>query len=394
LGKGEAGQTTDGKASVNSHYDYIVVGAGGAGLSVVMRILDEPALAHKTILLIDRSPKTSNDRTWCFWEKDTGYFEHILHHQWNSLFVKHTLGSIELKTNGYAYKMLRGIDFYKHCFARIKDAGSRVHIVYGEVTAIEPNDGTITVDGNSFASEFIFSSVLPKPPELTAKQFYLLQHFRGWWIETDTDRFDPSNADLMNFRVPQTHGCAFVYVMPVNSRRALVEYTLFTENELTSEQYDEGLRQFISNELKINAYKVSDIENGVIPMTNYHFKEREGKVIYIGTAGGQTKASTGYTFSNMQKHALRIAKGLAQNDPRLLINPTPNKFRFYDSTLLRVLQEQRIDGADVFYRLFKKNPADRIFRFLDNESSLFDELAIMLSAPKRVFTLAALRELS
>jgi lycopene beta-cyclase len=129
-------------------------------------------------------------------------------------------------------------------------------------------------------------------------------------------------------------------------------------------------------------------------MTNYHFKEREGKVIYIGTAGGQTKASTGYTFSNMQKHARRIAKGLAQNDPRLLISPTPNKFRFYDSTLLRVLQEQRIDGADVFYRLFKKNPADRIFRFLDNESSLFDELAIMLSAPKRVFTVAALRELS
>ncbi len=378
---------------MNSRYDYIVIGAGGAGLSLIMRMLDEPALNQKSILMIDRSPKTANDRTWCFWQKGEGYFEHIIHKKWSRLFVKNAHENVELKTNGYAYKMLRAADFYGWCFQRIKEASSRIQVLYGEVTDIAPNEGTVTLNGLTYTAEYIFSSVLPKPPQLTQREFYLLQHFRGWWIETEQDFFDPDTADLMNFRVSQKHGCTFVYVMPLTARKALVEYTLFTENELDSAEYDKGLKQFISDELGLKNYRINETEHGVIPMTNFHFTEKEGKVIYIGTAGGQTKASTGYTFSNMQKHATRIVKGLSTHNPSLLVNPTPLKYRFYDSTLLRVLKEQKMHGADIFFRMFKKNPADRIFRFLDNESSIWDDGAILFHSPKWVFTAAALREI-
>jgi lycopene beta-cyclase len=43
--------------------------------------------------------------------------------------------------------------------------------------------------------------------------------------------------------------------------------------------------------------------------------------------------------------------------------------------------------------MFSKNSPDRIFRFLDNESTLEDELNIVGSLPAMVFTRAAMQEL-
>ena len=378
---------------MNPRVDYIILGAGGAGLSLLMRILDEPALAGKKIMLIDRGPKITNDRTWCFWENGEGYFENIIHHRWENLAVKHPKGTVKLSMGGYAYKMLRATDFYKYCFGRVNQSTQQVQLVYGNVTGIDAAEGRVTVDGFTYEAEYIFSSVLTKPPLLNKKQHYLLQHFRGWWIETESDSFDPEQADLMNFNVPQTQGCTFVYVLPLSRRQALVEYTIFSEKELEDGQYDEGLKHFLQHELNLTGYRIIDVENGVIPMTNYRFAGKDQKVIYIGTAGGQTKASTGYTFSNMQKHATRIVQGLMLKNPQLFTHPAPPRFRLYDSILLRVLREQKLSGADVFFSIFNKNPASTVFRFLDNESNLREDWRIMVKVPWRVFTQAALREI-
>ena len=56
------------KASMN-RFDYIVAGAGAAGLSLIVHMIESGAFSNKKILLIERHPKTKNDRTWCFWEE-------------------------------------------------------------------------------------------------------------------------------------------------------------------------------------------------------------------------------------------------------------------------------------------------------------------------------------
>jgi lycopene beta-cyclase len=71
----------------------------------------------------------------------------------------------------------------------------------------------------------------------------------------------------------------------------------------------------------------------------------------------------------------------------------PARFRFYDTVMLRVLHERKVAGADVFLRLFRKNPAPRVLRFLDNESSLWDEWLIMNSTSKKIFVPAAMATL-
>jgi lycopene beta-cyclase len=373
-------------------HDYMIVGAGCSGLSLLMRMLDEPVLYNKRILLLDRGPKTVNDRTWCFWEDGAGYFESLVHHHWPRLWVKHEKGALQLKPGGYRYKMIRGIDFYRYCFARLRSYNN-VHLVYGNVTDIDAEAGRVTVDGFVYEAGTVFSSVLLQPPQLKPRQLYMLQHFRGWWIETDEDVFDAGEADLMNFRTGQQHGCAFVYVLPVSSRRALVEYTLFTQEELADADYNTGLKLFVQDQLKLEQYRITEVENGIIPMTDAHFPRQQGKVVFIGTAGGRTKASSGYTFQFIQKQSAAMAQSLAATGGAV-VPADKARFQFYDSVMLRVLHERKVPGGDVFYQLFKKNPATRIFRFLDNESSLLQDLALMNSTNKTVFVPTAMRVLA
>ncbi len=376
---------------MNQHYDYIIMGGGCAGLSLLVRILGEKELAQKKILLVDRQVKNLNDRTWCFWEKEPGYFESILHHQWNKLWVKHPRGDLDLRLSGYSYKLIRGIDFYKYCFKKI-NASKQVTLVYGEVTDIDAATGQVTVDGQQYQGTHLFSSILLEVPQLKPKDLYLLQHFKGWWLETESDVFDPQQADLMNFRTSQKHGCAFVYLLPVSPRRALVEYTLFTEKALEGEEYDEGLRDFIKNELQLNDYRITETEQGIIPMTTYKFAESKDRVVFIGTAGGQTKASTGYTFQFIQRQANAIVDKLKSGEPLANMAQTPGRFQFYDNVLLRVLYEKQYPGADVFFDIFRKNKADNVLSFLDNRSSFLQELGIMNATPQHKFIAAAIRQ--
>jgi lycopene beta-cyclase len=45
-----------------------------AALSIIMRMIKSGKFADKRILLIDKEEKNKNDRTWCFWETQPGFF--------------------------------------------------------------------------------------------------------------------------------------------------------------------------------------------------------------------------------------------------------------------------------------------------------------------------------
>lgn len=375
-----------------NRYDYIIAGGGCAGLSLLMRMLEHPFFEDKKILLADKGLKNENDRTWCFWEKQDGFFEPVLHHSWAHLWVKHPSGNLELDLDGYEYKMIRGIDFYKYCFQKINQ-DKRVEIVYGDITDINETLGQIRVNETLYEGNWIFSSLPKKLPPPKKNEFFLLQHFRGWWIETPEDFFNPDHADLMNFRVSQHHGCTFVYVMPVSPRKALIEFTLFSEKTLTKQDYDDGLLNFIQDELNLREYDITETEQGLIPMTNQFFSPGKGKVVQLGTSGGRTKGSTGYTFQHIQKHSTQIIRAIIDNSLEKARETPSARFSYYDGVLLRVLSEKKLLGADIFFRLFQLNPAPRMLRFLDNESKIQEELLIMNSSPKWHFFLAGLKQL-
>ncbi len=334
-----------------------------------------------------------NDRTWCFWEKEAGFFESIVYKHWEKIWFHGKGSSRLLELTPYHYKLVRGIDFYDYCLDLISKHPS-FNIRYGSISGFGDDKGipTIRIDNETISAKYIFNSILFTKPALKKNEYYLLQHFRGWLIETEKAVFDPSIATLMDFRVDQRQGTTFVYVMPFSSTKALVEYTLFSESLLESNLYDEGLKHYISEILHIGSYTIKEVESGVIPMTNHQFPTRDGNIINIGTAGGQTKGSSGYTFRFIQKHSEAIVKRLiAGSDP--VPATARKKFNFYDSVLLNILYNRKVPGEKIFADLFQKNKPQRLLRFLDNESSLRDDLKIISSLPTGPFLRAGIREL-
>ncbi len=378
--------------SINPHssYDYIIAGAGCAGLSLAVHLVQSGAFADKKILITEQADKKANDRTWCFWEKEPGLFESIVYKSWDQLAYHDAGFSSDLQIAPYRYKMIRGIDFYRYCF-ELLGRHPNITIRKGRVEeTFSDGRGTgIRIDGETILAGYVFNSILTPKPQLSSNQYWLLQHFRGWMVETGTPSFTPGKATLMDFRMSQHEGTAFCYVLPFTTTKALVEYTLFSPSMLTSEAYDAGLKHYLEKVLGISGYKILETENGVIPMTNYPFSPGKNSLVNIGTAGGQTKGSSGYTFRFIQKHSARIRDGLIQGH---LPTKSPDRFSFYDSVLLNILQHNTLPGHKIFTDLFRKNPASLVLKFLDNETSLAEELKIISSLPTLPFFKAAVQQ--
>lgn len=377
-----------------SQYDYIFLGAGCSSLSIIVRMINSGNFIDKKILIIDKETKTKNDRTWCFWEKREGFFESIVFRKWDHLFFKTDAQSIPLDIYPYRYKMIRGSDFYKHCFSIITSQRN-IDIIFGNISF--ENDGMpdkIKINGEViiFNKEAIIFNSIYQPVKDQNGKFYLLQHFKGWIVETKSDFFNTSQAVLMDFRIEQEHGTTFVYVLPLSSCQALVEYTLFTENILQQEEYDIALKDYLKNYVGLSDYKIVDEEFGIIPMTNASFPGFANGMYHIGTAGGQTKASTGYTFKFIQKQADSIVNDLSAGKFPVLGN-LKKRFYFYDSTLLHILSKKLLEGKRIFSTLFEKNKAATVLKFLDNETGISEELKLLNSLPKSVFIKAGFREL-
>jgi lycopene beta-cyclase len=375
-------------------YDYIFAGAGCAALSLLYRMIGEGLAEGKRILLVDADTKEKNDRTWCFWEREPGPFEAIVYRRWSRLDFHATGFSRNLDIAPYQYKLIRGIDFYRHC-RKAADPFENIHFLQAHVERAYSDEAGAYLEaaGRVIRAPYLFNSIYTRP-ELPKGKHWLLQHFKGRVIETAEPAFDPEQATLMDFRVGQEEGTTFVYVLPFSERRALVEYTLFTGRLLPQEAYDAALDQYISNQLHIRDYRVEEEEFGVIPMTNHVFPQRAGRILNLGTAGGQTKGSSGYTFRAIQKHSAQVVESMKRHGHPFATKAEARRFHFYDSVLVDILQHRSLEGADIFRDLFRRNDPQKVLRFLDNESSLSEEIQLIATLPKLPFTRAALRQLT
>ncbi len=352
------------------------------------------AFADKQILIVDKKQKDRNDRTWCFWEQDEGVFQSIVSKEWQQLYFYSDTVSKQLEIEPYKYKLIRGLDFYTYCINFLSQF-SNVQWLTAPVDEIVNEQGVVLVKAGSnvFKSKYVFNSIIFEKPTLKTNEYWLLQHFKGWYIKTSSGTFNSNSATLMDFRCSQENGTTFFYVLPISDSEALLEYTLFSKDLLKQEQYDAALKDYIANTLSIHEYQVTEEEFGIIPMSNYSFPPVDGNIINIGTAGGQTKGSSGYTFRFIQKSVQRIVECLATAGKPEGFIKQDKRFQFYDSVLLNILQHQTLQGADIFSDLFKKNKADSVLKFLDNETSLAEELKIISSLPTLPFAKAALKQL-
>jgi lycopene beta-cyclase len=352
-------------------FDYIIIGGGCAGLSLAYELEIHKKLIDKTLAIIEPREEYKKDKTWSFWKVTPHNFDDCVKKNWDNFSINIPNKTNHQECNMYPYQSVDSGLFYNKINSKLK-ANKNI---------------TFFKDHNevNYKNSFIFNSV----PSIKKDSHNLWQHFCGVEIETQNDFFDDRIFNLMDFDCEQRESVHFFYTLPYSKNKALIETTWLSKiNDDSQKDYDNQIKDYVENKLNLKNYKITYKEVGAIPLF-YPSYTKERNKMNIGTAGGMTRLSTGYTFLNIQEHSKYICKNI-DNIAKTKIYEINKKYQILDNIFLRVLDEHPKKMPNIFFKMFKGSPKT-VIKFLSNKSNILEDLSIILKMPKWVFIKALFR---
>ena len=346
-------------------FDYVILGGGCAGLSLAYELEINNKIKNKNLAIVEIRKEYKRDKTWSFWKVNNHNFDDCIIKSWNNFSINSQSGTHEVLNKDYPYQTIDSGLFYNKILNKIKQ---------NENIEFFKNTNQLNLDNS-----FIFNSI----PDKVNYKDKLWQHFKGVEIETSKNTFDDKIFNLMDFNCDQKDNVHFFYTLPFAKNKALIETTWLSKmNNKSLKDYDTQLEKYIDETLKIKNYKINYQEEGAIPLfyPNYQIKKNK---INIGSAGGMTRLSTGYTFLNIQNHSKYIVNNIEkiQSSKPFHIG---KKYEFLDNVFLNVLRNHPDKMPKIFLNMFKA-PSKTIIKFLSNRSNFFEDLRIVLRMPKWIF---------
>ena len=346
-------------------FDYIIIGGGCAGLSLAYELETHDKLKNKSLAIIEPRDEYKRDKTWSFWKVFPHNFEDCVKKSWNNFTINspNETKYIECKTT--PYQTIDSELFYNKILSKLK--------LNKNITFFK------NINEVNKSNSIIFNSVAKYDDQKNK----LWQHFCGVEIETDKEFFDDEIFNLMDFACDQRNKVHFFYTLPFTKNKALVETTWISELDNDNlKDYDQQIDNYLSNHLNIRNCKINYKEEGAIPL----FRQKSIKKlneINIGSAGGMTRLSTGYTFLNIQEQSKYIRENI-DNINKVKLFQINKKYDFLDNIFLKVLKKNSSQMGNIFYKMFDSSPSS-IINFLSNKSSLFEDLEIISKMPKSIF---------
>lgn len=373
-------------SSLEAKYDLVVIGDGCSAFLFLQALAKYPAFKDLNILLIGAGEQL--ERSWCFWENEVDApFSQMLAKSWSDISFHSDSFQTRQKLQDLKYHYIPGSSFFEYFHQEFLPQHPHVKYQVDRVESIEKaGDGIKVKAGNGvyFAGKVYNSAILANTPKIE-----IWQHFRGWFIETPDPGFDEQEVTLMDFGVPQDHGCSFMYVLPLSPTKALVELTFFSPEPLALSVYEVEIAQYIQAKFG-KSYRILDREYGKIPMQQGVFKSigSQGE-INLGTLAGMVKASTGYAFQRMREDSETLAAAYFSGAEAKRVSER-GRFAFYDSLLLWIILHEPAACKKIFTRLFQKRKIELILRFMDQKTNIWQEMGIFLRLPIGIFLRALL----
>jgi lycopene beta-cyclase len=346
-------------------FDYIIIGGGCAGLSLAYELDLHSKLKDKTLAIVEPRDEYKRDKTWSFWKVSSHNFEDCTIKSWDNFTINIPSHLKHVDCKNMPYQTIDSGLFYQKIIDKIKQNNN----IYFFKNINEVNT----------ENSFIFNSVGDKIDNKSS----LWQHFSGIEIETSKDFFDEKIFNLMDFDCDQKNSVHFFYTLPFSKTKALIETTWISDlNNTSLNDYDIQLKDYLEDKLKIKNYKINYKETGAIPLFHPNNIKRLNQ-IEIGTAGGMTRLSTGYTFLNIQEQSKYIRENI-ENIKDAKIFSIKKKYEFLDNIFLKVLKKNPERMAQIFYKMFNSSPKT-VINFLSNKSNILEDISIISKMPKFVF---------
>ena len=346
-------------------FDYIIIGGGCAGLSLAYELEIHEKFKNKTLAIIEPRNDYIRDKTWSFWKVAAHNFEDCVKHSWSNFSINIPNQTKYVQCDNSPYQSIDSGLFYEKIINTLK---KNANINFFK-----------NINEISTENSFIFNSVT----NVSDSKNDLWQHFSGIEIETNKDLFDDQIFNLMDFDCEQRDSVHFFYTLPFSKKNALIETTWISDlNHPSNRDYSIQLEDYIKNKLKIKNYEIKFKETGAIPL--FHPQNiKKINQMEIGTAGGMTRLSTGYTFMNIQSQSKYIRENF-ENIQKVNNFTVNSKYKFLDNIFLKVLKKNSEKMPEIFFKMFNCSPST-VINFLSNNSNIYEDFSIILKMPKLVF---------
>ena len=73
--------------------DYLILGGGCSGLSLIDKIIDKN-INNLSFIILEKKEKYLDDKSWCFWDKNGSIFDELSEKKWKKFVF-----SLDNKTN-------------------------------------------------------------------------------------------------------------------------------------------------------------------------------------------------------------------------------------------------------------------------------------------------------
>ena len=364
-------------------YDVAVIGAGCAGWQLLYQLSLRKDWANLKIILLEENEIPKIYPTWCFWTKKNHPLEFLSSKIWDEISIATPNQIVNKSIFPYRYIYIEGesfYDYFNHKFLpnnpnitfRKPVKASFVEKNQNKIFQISTNEGIINAKKVYSSKDFNVSN--------DSDYIHLSQNFKGWRVKFDKKVLDPKKALFMDFRHSSLNLFEFMYILPFSAEEGLVEWTTFIGKHQKEPNYELKIKEYLQNFFPEETYEILRHEEGEIPMTNFPFSlDEPNGITHIGTVAGMIKPSSGYTFNRITRDSVILAASFNNSSP--YSSRIKNRFKYYDTLLLRILRDEPEKALPIFYALFENNTFTIILRFLDEETSIWEDIGIFSKLP-------------
>ncbi len=343
---------------MNTH----ILGDGIAAMMLASRAGELPE--HEMTIVHPEGAPMSRDHMLGFWKMDgLETAAECSRASWSKWAIITNVDKNVMHSEKHAYHIMHKANYLQTC----RDKAEQNGVKFIEQRSMDTDEPDLTFDS--------------RPPR--ASRNAMLQHFLGQEIEVDKPVFDHSTAILMDFRVDQSKGMHFIYLLPYSSTQALVESTLFTTTVLQREYYENTIKNYLADHYGASIKNIIHEEQGVIPMGT--LSPHDESIPGIGANAGAIRPASGYTFVFIHQQIQRAIQASNQGKPLRFKRPHKAIDVWMDAVLLTVLRNWPQQGPKLFGRMASSLSGDEFVRFMSGQANWRLRLKVIMAMPKLPF---------